>query len=200
MTKRLRMGLVMLISSMAAYASGDPTVEELRVATENLRQVLIENRAELEANPAELKKALQEVTTKHFDMTRISRLALGKNWRKINAGQRSRFIVAFEGHVLKMYGNVLLQNLNRKIVWSRPPGDEAKKYVTVRASVENPDGPRPIEIDFRMRKSPEYDNIRVYDVRVDGISLVINFRTQFNNHIQNYGFESLVKRLGGKGA
>ncbi len=192
MTKKLRLGLVMLASSMSAFASGDVLVNQMQQATVQLVQVLQEDEADLRANPKLIYDAAKPVVQRHFDMPGVSRLVLGKHWRRMSVPQRSVFVQEFEKLLIRIYGMAMLNNLGNDIRWERKKGGDAK-FVTVRAHTMY--NGNPVVIDFNMRTSKSYEGFRVYNVKVKGISLVTNYRATFNRIIAANGYEALLDEL-----
>ena len=192
MTKRLRLGLVMLASSMSAFASGDVVVEQMQNATVELIQVLKQDEAELRANPKLIYDAAKPVVQQHFDMPGVARLVLGKHYRRMTKTQRSEFVLEFEKLLIRIYGMAMLNNLGNDIRWERKKGGD-DKFVTVRAHTMYQGNP--VEIDFNMRTSKSYKGFKVYNVKVKGISLVTNYRTTFNRIIAANGYGALLDEL-----
>ncbi len=194
MVKQLRLGLVLLISSMAATASPDAIVNELRGVTHQLIAVLKADEELFRTKPDCLRAEVKKVADRYFDMGRISRLALGKHWRRLSRKQRADFSIQFQRLLLKTYGVVLLNNLDAKIDWSQKPTKD-KGLVVARAKVDRDTGVK-IDIDFYLRTSKNYKGYRIYDVKVEGMSLVTNYRSSFGKTLRGpNGFAGLIDVL-----
>ncbi len=195
MTKQLRLALVLLTSAVSAFASDHTTVDALRNATTELMATLQADEAKLRADPELLHQAILPVVNSHFDMTRISRWVLGKNWRTMTPEQRGRFLGQFKRLIIRVYGYALLENLGSEISWKQLRED--KNNAAVQATVKTKRGP--IKIVFVLKTNPkEYDGYRVYDVKVEGVSLVTNYRTTFGRTIATEGADVLIEKLRGK--
>jgi phospholipid transport system substrate-binding protein len=128
----------------------------------------------------------------HFDFTRMTRLAVGRSWSQASAEQREALTKEFRTLLVRTYSSSLSQYRNQKIEvkpLQAAPGDTD---VLVRTAVIQEGGP-PIPIDYRMEKMPQ--GWKVYDVVVDGASLVTTYRGSFNDQIQRSGIDGLLKTL-----
>lgn len=196
MIKQLRLGLILLVCSMAASATPNEIVNELRSATNQLIVELRGNAEHFREDPDCLRKEVKKVADKYFDMRRISRLSLGKHWRRFNRKDRANFVIQFEKLLLKTYGTVLLNNLDAKIDWGTKP-TKNKGVVIVRAKILNGGGGF-ITIDFVMRTGKGYEGYRIYNIVVEGVSLVTNYRASFTKVIRTKGIGGLIDMLRNK--
>lgn len=185
---------MLLFSTMSAFASNHTTMDSLKNAMNALMHTLQAEESYYSSNPKKLRETITPVITEHFDMLTISRWALGKNWRKMSRNQRSRFLGLFKRLLLKVYGNVLILNLDKEIKWSLVREADDGSSTVVRAIVEGDAGVA--KIDFYMKKKPKlYEGIKIYDVKVNGVSLVTNYRSSFSNIITRDGVEGFLKQL-----
>ena len=150
------------------------------------------NRESFESDPAKLYAAVEQIVLPHFDFKYVSQLVLAREWRKASDEQRSRFMDAFKTQLVGFYGNALLDYSNEKVVWEAadiPAGSEdAMVYSQI-----IPAGGSPIPLTYSMRKKS--DGWKVYDVTVEGVSLVNNYRGQFAAEIRRNGLDALITRL-----
>ena len=133
----------------------------------------------------------------HFDFEKMTRLAVGRAWRDANPAQRKALVSAFRSLLVSTYTAALSQSSSTKqTVEVKPapvgPGDED---VTVKTVVKESGRP-PIPIDYRMSKTPS--GWKVYDVVVENLSLVTNYRSSFNSEINRSGLDGLIKALEAK--
>jgi phospholipid transport system substrate-binding protein len=160
--------------------------------TDKITSALRAEQDKIKANPARLYEIVDEVVLPHFDFERMSRWALGKYWRKATKSERTQFIQEFRVLLVRTYAKALNDNYDQKIdmlpVRMRKGGKEA----TVRTEVQQPAG-FPIPIDYKMYIKG--DAWKVYDVSVDAISLVANYRTSFSKEIRKDGLPKLIARL-----
>lgn len=160
--------------------------------TDKITTVLRAEQDMIKTNSSRLYEVVDEVVLPHFDFRRMSSWVLGKYWRKANEKEREQFISEFRALLVRTYAKALNDNYDKKIdmlpVKMRKEGKEA----TVRTEVQQ-DAGFPIPIDYKMYVK---DNAwKVYDVSVDGISLVANYRTSFAKEIRKDGLPKLIATL-----
>jgi phospholipid transport system substrate-binding protein len=160
--------------------------------TDKITSALRAEQDKIKASPKLLYEIVDEVVLPHFDFERMSRWALGKYWRKATKKERVQFIQEFRVLLVRTYAKALNDNYDQKIdmlpVRMRKGGKEA----TVRTEVQQSAG-FPIPIDYKMYIKG--DAWKVYDVSVDAISLVANYRTSFSKEIRKDGLPKLIARL-----
>jgi len=128
----------------------------------------------------------------HFDFARMTRLAVGRNWQQASDAQKEALVKEFRTLLVRTYSSSLSAYRNQTIEvkpLKLAPGD---KEATVRTAVIQQGG-TPIPIDYSMEK--EAAGWKVYDVVIDGVSLVTTYRGSFNDQIQKGGIDGLVKTL-----
>lgn len=150
------------------------------------------NRESFENDPAKLYAAVERIVLPHFDFKYVSQLVLARYWSKASDDQRARFMDAFKTQLVGFYGNALLDYSNEKVEWESAdiPADAEEAMVRSRII---PSGGSPIPLTYSMRKKS--DGWKVYDVTVEGVSLVTNYRGQFAAEIRRNGLDALIARL-----
>ena len=128
----------------------------------------------------------------HFDFTRMTRLAVGRNWAQATDAQKAALEKEFRTLLVRTYSTSLAAYRNQTIDVKPVKMAAADKDVTVRTAVLQQGGP-PIPIDYAMEKAD--GGWKVYDVTIDGASLVTTYRGSFNDQIQKGGIDALVKTL-----
>lgn len=129
----------------------------------------------------------------HFDFRRMTQLAVGKFWRQATPAQQEVLVKEFRTLLVRTYSSSLATYKGQKIDYKplrMQPGDTD---VTVKTVVTQADGQQPVPIDYSLQKNP--DGWKVYDVVVDNISLVTNYRGTFANEIRQSGIDGLIKTL-----
>ncbi len=185
--------LIMLTVFFAAPVLAMQAPEDLVAkTTDEITSALRAEQDKIKANPKRLYEIVDKVVLPHFDFERMSRWALGKYWRKAKDSERTQFIQEFRTLLVRTYAKALNDNYDQKIdmlpVRMRKGGKEA----TVRTEVQQSAG-FPIPIDYKMYiKGGAW---KVYDVSVDAISLVANYRTTFAKEIRKNGIPKLIARL-----
>jgi phospholipid transport system substrate-binding protein len=128
----------------------------------------------------------------NFDTEYSARLVLGKHWRTATPQQRKRFVDAFYRSMLAKYGSALAQFTADRMTILPFRGDEASGLATVRTEVRTNDGTR-VPVNYSMRATPQ--GWKAWDVTIEGISYIKNFRDDFGAEIEQRGVESVIARL-----
>lgn len=128
----------------------------------------------------------------HFDFTRMTRLAVGRNWQKASDAQKEALVKEFRTLLVRTYSTSLTQYRNQTIEVKPAKMAAGDKETTVRTAVIQQGGP-PIPIDYAMENGGA--GWKVYDVVIDGASLVTTYRGSFNEQVQKGGIEGLLKTL-----
>jgi phospholipid transport system substrate-binding protein len=131
----------------------------------------------------------------HFNFARMTALAMGRNWNKANAAQREALVNEFRNLLVRTYSGALSTYRDEVIEFKPLRAGAADTDVTVRTRVKRP-GSAPVGIDYSMEKIA--GGWKVYDVVVGGVSLVTNYRDNFNAEIRNGGVDGLIKSLADK--
>lgn len=143
-------------------------------------------------NPAKLFELVEAKVLPHFDFTRMTRLAVGRSWSQATDAQKAALTREFQTLLVRTYSTSLSQYRNQTVD-VKPTKVVAKdEDVTVKTVVNQPGG-QPIPIDFGMGRAG--NTWKVYDVLVDGVSLVTTYRSSFNDQIQKGGIDGLIKTL-----
>jgi phospholipid transport system substrate-binding protein len=128
----------------------------------------------------------------HFDFARMTRLAVGRNWQQASDAQKEALTKEFRTLLVRTYSTSLSAYRNQNIEVKPSKVAAGDKEATVRTAVIQQGGP-PIPIDYSMEK--EASGWKVYDVVIDGVSMVTTYRGSFNDQIQKGGIDGLVKTL-----
>jgi phospholipid transport system substrate-binding protein len=137
-------------------------------------------------------KLAEEKILPLIDFEEATRLAVGRAWREANPEQKKSLVSEFRSMLVRTYSNALegYQGQTMKVLPSRTkPGDTE---ATVRNQYLRP-GAKPVPIDYQMHKTGQ--GWKIYDITVEGISLVLTYRSEFDQVVKQGGIEGLVKRL-----
>jgi phospholipid transport system substrate-binding protein len=194
--------LTALLSFNAASVVADETMPApqalVKQASDDMLKALKDNETELETNPDKIYELVESILMPHFDFEKMSKLALGKNWRAANDEQRVRFIEEFRLLLIRTYSTAMLEYTDEEIRFLPFRDDLSRKRVTVPMEVLQAAGPSiPMALSLYQNKE---DAWKVYDVKIDGISLVTNYRSSFANEIRNGGMEQLINNLAERNA
>jgi len=185
--------MLCLFASLATGANAAMAPDELvRQTTEKVITQLAENRETLERNPEELYQLVDEIVLPHFDFERMSRYVLGRHWRDASPKQQEKFVAEFKTLLVRTYATALFEYTGQEIVYKPFRREEGDRKVVVKTEIQPQDGPA-IPIDYALiRNSEEW---KVYDVKIDGLSLVTNYRSQYGRIVQTKGVDELIASL-----
>jgi phospholipid transport system substrate-binding protein len=139
----------------------------------------------------------EEKILPNFDFDRVSRMVLGKNWSRASKEQQDAFQKEFRSLMLRTYATALGKYRNQTINYKPLRAEPSDKEVTVKTEIVQPGG-QPIAVDYSLEKTGEA--WKVYDIVIEGVSLVTNYRGQFSNEIRQSGMDGLIQKLADKNA
>ena len=182
---------------LAGAARAQITPPDLLVRNVTLEVVDIVSR-DRDIQAGDRKKVIALIETKvlpHFNFGAMTASAVGRNWEKANAEQKARLVDEFRTLLVRTYASAIAAYKDQKFEFrplrAKPTDTDVTVYVRVLQS-----GAQPVTLDYDMEKRP--DGWKVWDVRIGGISLVANYRTEFDNQIRESGIEGLIKTLQAK--
>ena len=143
-------------------------------------------------NQKKIEKLADEKILPLFNFVRMTQLAVGRNWKDASEAQKKSLIDEFRTLLVRTYSTSLTQFRNQTIDVKPTKMAAGDTEVVVKTQVVQPGG-QPIPIDYSLEKSG--DSWKVYDVLIDGVSLVTNYRSSFNTEIQKSGIDGLIKSL-----
>ena len=169
-------------------------VDVIRNATNN---VLLElgKAPEISNDPEQLTRVIHRHIAPHIDFVTLSRLALGKNWRQATREQREVFVREFSRLLVKVYSTALAGFTNQEVEYLPSTFATNKRRATVRSRILD-NTQAPLAIDYSLRKVN--NTWKIYDVKIEGISLAFNYRASFTEEISAHGIEGMLQRLAKK--
>jgi phospholipid transport system substrate-binding protein len=174
-----------------ALAQEAPDALVKRIADELV--AIIKSDKDLQAgNSRKVVELAEQKVLPHFDFARMTRLAVGRNWAQASDPQKEALTKEFRTLLVRTYSTSLSQYRNQTIEVKPSKIAAQDTEATVRTAVLQQGGP-PIPIDYAMEKTDS--GWKVYDVIIDGASLVTTYRGSFNDQIQKGGIDGLVKTL-----
>ena len=148
-----------------------------------------------EGSSAGRKKVIALIETKvlpHFNFEAMTASAVGRNWAKASVEQKTRLNDEFKTLLVRTYSSALAAYSNQKFDFRPLRAKPTDTDVTVNVRVMQ-SGAQPVTIDYDMEKRP--GGWKVWDVRVAGVSLVANYRTEFDTQVRDNGIDGLIKTL-----
>lgn len=186
--------LSLLMASTLAFAMEGPDELVKRTAEDVL--AVVKNDKEIQAGNQERIFALaEEKILPNFNFEKVSRLVLGKNWTKANPEQKVAFQTEFKTLLLRTYAVALSKYKNQTIEYKPFRMESDAITASVKTLILQPGG-QPIAVDYTLAK--QADSWKVYDIVIEGVSLVTNYRGQFAQEIRQNGLDSLIKKLAEK--
>jgi phospholipid transport system substrate-binding protein len=183
-----------LVSAGSARAQPELQAPDALVKTVTLEVVdIIQKDKDIQKGDRKKVIALIEVKVlPHFNFQAMTASAVGRNWEKASAEQKLRLQDEFKTLLVRTYSSALASYSNQKFDFRPLRAKPTDTDVTVNVRIMQ-SGSEPVTIDYDMEKRP--GGWKVWDVRVGGISLVANYRTEFDNLIRDGGVEGLIKAL-----
>ena len=189
--------LALAVAGLALAASparaGTP-LDQLRLQVDRVLKVLDDPELKKPDKAKDRRLAVRKIANDIFDFSETAKRSLGRHWQARTPAEQSEFVLLFSDLLersylskIELYGGEKIQYLSDAV----ENGDQAKVLtkIVVRQGSEIP-------IEYRMHKKGE--RWLVYDVMIEGVSLVSNYRTQFNKIIQTSSFQELVKKMKSK--
>ena len=188
--------LCLFAAFLLGSAQGQELTPDVLVKNVTLEVVeLIAKDKEIRGNRNKLIQLIDEKVLPHFNFAAMTALAMGQSWHKANAEQKKRLIEEFKTLLVRTYASALAAYSEQKLEFRPLRAKPTDTDVTVNVRVLQ-SGAQPVPIDYSMEKTAA--GWKVYDVMVGGVSLVANYRTEFNNAVRESGIEGLIKNLSAK--
>ena len=184
----------LLTSFGIANAETAPDVLVKQTADEVLS--IIKNDKEIQAgNQQKLFAVAEDKILPNFDFDRVCRMVLGKNWKAATPDQQAGFQKEFRSLLLRTYASALGKYKDQVIEYKPLRLDAGVQNVSVKTQILQPGG-QPVGVDYSLVRSA--GGWKVFDIVIEGVSLVTNYRSQFSNEIRLNGLDSLIKKLADK--
>jgi len=185
---------ILLITFIAAAAAEDlhPAAVVVIQTVDEMQPRMRAEREALQQDQSRVNQLVEEIVLPHLDFEYISASVLGKHWRTASDDQRQRFREAFKSLLLSIYAKALVDNMDSKIEFEPVRAASDATDVTVRSSIPQ-ESEFPLPINYSMELIG--NEWKVYDVEIDGLSLVTNYRTSFAKEINQSSLENLIKIL-----
>lgn len=184
-------GLLFWVQSAVAVTDPQALVED---TTKQVLAAISAAKQELTDNPGRIYPLIGKILLPRFDFNQISRLVLGKHWKQATKEQKKSFIKEFRELMVRTYATALLNYSGQKIKFLPMQVKANARKVKVKTKVRD-EGARalavPIDYSLYLRKG----NWKVYDVTIDGVSLVSTYRTNFASQIRRHKLSGLISNI-----
>jgi phospholipid transport system substrate-binding protein len=185
------MAFLILLVTLPAMAAIGPE-QLIRQTSESVMAEIRANMELYKSDPQKLYKLVDELVLPHFNFAAMTDLALGRYKDRISAEQKLMIVTEFRLLLVRTYSAALVEYTDQELIYLPMDGTETEGMVTVRTKYDQPGG-FPIPIDYNMRLGD--DGWKVFDVSVDEVSLVTNYRSSFARAIKRDGVDGLIKIL-----
>ncbi len=186
------LALVTGLNATPVLAADTPPDVLAQAITQEVLAILKQDRDIQNGNQRKVYQLVETKILPIFDFNRMTQLVIGKHWPRATAKQKQDLVTEFRNLMVRTYSSSLMA-FNNQTVDFKPlgmkPGDSD---VTVRSEIRQPGG-QPIPINYSMYKTSF--GWKVYDVTIDGVSLVTNYRSSFSNTIRQDGIDGLIRTL-----
>jgi phospholipid transport system substrate-binding protein len=194
--KTLKFIVALIALAATAVFAADMAPDELVKKTANEVLAIIKQDKDIQSgNTQKVVELVEAKVLPHFDFARMTQLAVGRSWSKASDAQKEQLIKEFRTLLVRTYSVSLTQYRDQTIEYKPLKVGPDDKEVTVKSVVNQPGG-QPISIDYRMEKTPE--SWKAFDIAVEGVSLVTNYRSSFNSIAEQSGIDGLIKALAEK--
>jgi phospholipid transport system substrate-binding protein len=188
-------GLVFLVGQPGAAAVGvekQSPEETVKTVTTEMLTALRSQQDAYKNDPRQLVSLIERIIVPHFDIRIMGREALGLNWRRATPEQKKRFMAAFRQLLVNDYANEFRNYSNQAVEFLPQHAGSGKGYALVSTHVTAP-GEQPVRVDFRLYRVGS--DWRIYDVEIDGISLLFTYRNTFSEELQRETLDALIARM-----
>lgn len=191
---------MLFMANTQAQANIQPPDELLKVATVKMLHSINDHRAEIKKSPDKLTLLVEEIILPHLDFIAASKMVMGKYWRRAEKEQKIKFIRQFRLLLLRFYSSALSEYLNGR---DKDLKDDLIQYfpiklkdeetaLTVRAEII-PESGTAIPIHYRMHLTKK--GWKIYDVSVEGISMITTYKNNFATQFRTDGIDALIASL-----
>ena len=191
---RIVAALLVTATAFPSFAQEAPDALVKRTSGEVLQIVRTDPKVQA-GDQQRIREVIETKLLPNFDFERMTALAMGRNWNKATPEQQKLLVEQFRTLLVRTYSGALSQYKDQTIDFKPLRADPAAADVIVRSEVVR-SGQAPVQIDYGMTRTPA--GWKAYDVIVGGVSLVTNYRDEFNEQIKGGGVDGLIKTLGDK--
>lgn len=192
----LLLAAILLAAASAQAKAPDPKAapnEYVQAVADNALQAVKQNEAVKRGDLNRINQLVDELILPYVNFEKTTRLAAGRHWRQASPQQQQALVEAFRGTLVRTYSGALANVDDVSRINIQPfRGDANADDVVVRSLVTRSNAPA-VGVDYRLEKTPE--GWKVYDINIENIWLIQNYRNQFAQQIQQSGFDGLIKAL-----
>ena len=189
------LGFLLLFLPVVVLAQGSEPEALVKKITDDVMAAIKSDKELAAGDRQKAVKLAEEKILPYVDFEEATRLAVGRGWKEATPEQRKKLITEFRGMLVRTYSNAIgtYEGQTMKVLPSRVKAGDTD--ATVRNQFLRPGG-KPVLIDYSMRKTDQ--GWKIYDIVVEGVSLVLTYRSEFDAVVKQEGVDGLIKRLGAK--
>ena len=192
--KRLALAAVFAMAAATLSAATVDIAPDVlaRSVTDEVLAIVRADKDVASGNPQKVAQLVEAKVLPHFDFSRMTQLAVGRNWKLASAEQQKVLTGEFRTLLVRTYTTAFAQYRNQIVDYKPVRMGPTDTDVVVKSLISQPSG-QPVAIDYNMAKGAS--GWKVYDVKIEGVSLVENYRHTFNSEIQRGGIDGLINTL-----
>ncbi|MCF8114015.1 MAG: ABC transporter substrate-binding protein [Desulfotignum sp.] len=181
---------VCLLLLVAGNVTATPAQTQLKATIDALIDILKDDSLKGDANTAARRQALKKVIFERFDFEKMSQFSLARHWRDRTSKERQTFVDLFSRLLEDTYVAKIEAYTDEEVIYVKEQVRNDKAQINTKIVTDNIE----IPLDYRMYQT-ETGQWMVYDLVVEGVSLVANYRSQFTRMLESDSFESLINEL-----
>ena len=193
--RRMLACAALTLAALAALAQATPPDELVKQVMLDIQHTIVADKDLQGGDRAKTVQVIENKALPHFNHVGMTALAVGAHWRKATPEQKKRLAEEFRTLLVRTYASSLSAFGDQKFEFRPLRMKPEDTDVTVQVRVLQP-GSQPVIVEYDMEKTP--NGWKCYDVRVAGISLVVNYRTEFGNIVRDKGIDGLIGTLAAK--
>jgi phospholipid transport system substrate-binding protein len=187
--------LLAVLSPLAQAQSMAPDVL-VKTLTDEVTAALKKDKDIQAGDAKKVADLIETMIVPHFDFTRMARIAMARNWRSATPDQQKELASEFKTLLVRTYSSALVNYKEHQIDYKPLRAKPEDSEVTVKSDVKPSGATQPVTIDYEMEKTD--NGWKIYDVKVDGVSLVTTYRDTFATEVRERGIDGLIKSLAAK--
>ncbi len=186
-------GLALSLPETAAAEQLEEPQAVIQNISDKLQDILKKDRDRLQNDPGYVYQLADELLVPYIDFGRVSSLALGKHWRSAQPAQKEEFVEQFKLLLVRTYATAFreIKEWDIRHLPVKPGSKDGEVFV--RTQILRP-GAQPVSVDYRMYRSKS-GGWKVYNVKIENVSLVTTYRTKFQQEIRLHGMDGLIETL-----
>ena len=182
----------LVVMSFASQANTLAPDELIKETSQQVLKALEDQQEQLKKDPHKVYTLVDEIILPHIDFEKMARLVLGKNWRKASPEQQQAFTTQFRQLLVRTYSTSLSDYTGEKVTYLPFRMEQGATDVTIKTIIDQKTNV-PVHVDYDL--SLNSNEWKVYDIKINGLSLVTNNRSAFSKEIRTTGIDGLIKRL-----